>query len=373
MGRSGGGGGRSGGGRSGRDGGRGNDGGYRQVDYNGQGPINAGGPPPRRGGFWHGRGGGGCFGLGCGGTVAIIAIIAVVLGIVLSSVRGCAYMGMSSSSTSYTSETSETVREKLDAGAVDETGWYTDEGDLIGSSSTLEAGLEEFYEATGVQPYVYILESGSVSSVNEITEEAEELYDELFTDEGHFLVVFCEGSSSSSYDGYSDDYGDEYDDGYSDEYGTDEGYTAETSYLVQTTLSAAEDSSSSDYDYYYGYWVGEDAEAVLDTEALNIFDEELSAAYYNYDLTYEEVFAQAFEYTAENIMSAAEKQTQTRVVTGVILVVVVVVVVVLIVYYRKRRQQQEDEERRRRADDVAGKTYSSYDDQDVEDRASKYE
>ena len=359
MGRSGGGGGRSDGGRSG-GGGRGNDGGYRQVDYGGQGPINAGGPPPRRGGFWHRRGGGGCFGLGCGGTAAIIAIIAVVLGIILSSVRGCAYMGMSSNSTSYTSETSETVREKLDASAVDETGWYTDEDDLIGSSSTLEAGLEEFYEATGVQPYVYILESESVSSVNEVTEQAEELYDELFTDEGHFLVVFCENSSYDSYDDY----------GYSDEYGTDESYTAETSYLVQTTLSTVEDS---DYDYYYGYYVGEDATTVLDTEALEIFDEELSAAYYNYDLAYEEVFAQAFEYTAENIMSAAEKQTTTRLVTGIILVVVVVVVVVLIVYYRKRKQQQEDEERRRRADDVAGKTYSSYDDQDVEDRASKYE
>ena len=364
MGRSGGSGGRSGGGRSG-GGGRGNDGGYRQVDYGGGrgGPGGQGGPPPRRGGFWH-RGGGGCAGMGCGSIAAIVAIIAVVIGIIFGSISSCSRMGYTtSSSTSYTSETSETVREKLDSSAVNETGWYTDEGDLISSSSTLEAGLEEFYEATGVQPYVYILESGSVSSVNDIVDQAEELYDELFTDEGHFLLVFCESSSSDSYDSY--------DDGYTDEYGTDEAYTNETSYLVEATLSTVEDSSS--YDYYYGYWIGEDAETVLDTEALEIFDEELSAAYYNYDLTYEEVFAQAFENTAENIMAAAEKQTTTRIVTVVILIVVVVVVIVLIVLWRQRKKQEEDEERQRRADDVASKTYTSYSDQDVEDRASKYE
>ena len=63
--------------------------------------------------------------------------------------------------------------------------------------SQLESGMRQFYQETGVQPYLYLLPNGSVTSTTELTAMAEELYPQLFTDEGHFLLVFCDNGAGS--------------------------------------------------------------------------------------------------------------------------------------------------------------------------------
>ena len=50
-------------------------------------------------------------------------------------------------------------REPLDKAYVNETGYYTDELGWIRSSSTLEKGMKDFYQETGVQPYLYITDT----------------------------------------------------------------------------------------------------------------------------------------------------------------------------------------------------------------------
>ena len=328
----GGGGGRSGGGGGGRSGGAsragGRSGGPSERGGMGGGPRDRGGmggPRPMHRPFFSGWGwgfrGGGCFGLGCGGLLTIIIAAWLVIQLAVGGLASCSMRALSSSSTSSTSSTSTTVREKLDSSLCTKTGWYTDEGEWIYDEDLLLEGLEDFYDETGVQPYVYILENGTTTDQDELADLAEAYYYELFSDEGHFLLVFC-----------------------------DDGYGS----------------------YNYGYYVGSDAYAVVDSEALSIFADELEYAY-GYAAEDEEVFSQAFANTAENIMSAAESSSRTKVITMVGVVIAVVVVIVLVVVLRKNKQKQADEERRERAEKVASTPFETFRDQDVEDVASKYE
>ena len=348
MGRSGGGGGGfSGGGRSGgfsgggrRSGGfSGGRSGGRSGGFDARG---AGGPPPGpRGGFFPqpvfhvgvpffggfrrapvgtavAGGGSGCL----GGIVGILLAVLLVAALTSSlSTCGVASFGPSYSESQSTSASSA-VREKLPADAVTKTDYYTDaDGDWIHSAGRLTSGLEEFYDRTGVQPYVYILPNGTTSSVNELTAEAERLYPELFSDEGHFLLVFCDDGNGT---------------------------------------------------FNCGYTVGTAASAVMDSEALGILADELNDAYNNAS-TDEEVFSDAFARCADRIMTASEDeqrgQTTALVVGGV---VVVVAAGAAIAYVVKRRRDQKDAERKR-MEDILNTPLEKFGDQDVEDLADKYE
>ena len=354
MGRSGGGG-FSGGGRSGGFSGGGrrsggfSGGGHRSGGRSGgfgprPGGGPAGGPPPGpRGGYaprpvFHmgvpffggfrrasvgvpvAGGGGGC---GClGGIVGILLAVLLVAALTSSlSTCGVASFGPSYSE-SQTTVASGTVREKLPADAVTKTDYYTDaDGDWIHDAGRLTRGLEEFYDRTGVQPYVYILPNGTTSSVNELTAEAERLYPELFSDEGHFLLVFCDDGNGT---------------------------------------------------FNCGYTVGTAASAVMDSEALNVLADELNDAYNNAD-TDEEVFSDAFSETADRIMAAAEDeqrgQTTLLVVGGVVLVIAVGGAIAYVVKQRKAKQDEE----RQRMEDILNTPLEKFGDQDVEDLADKYE
>ncbi len=93
---------------------------------------------------------------------------------------------------------STVAREALPSNAVTETGYYTDaDGDWIHNQSELTAGLRKFYQETGVQPYVYILPNGESTSVSDLKSRAEALYPQLFSDEGHFLLVFCDDGAAA--------------------------------------------------------------------------------------------------------------------------------------------------------------------------------
>ena len=176
--------------------------------------------------------------------------------------------------------------------------------------------MKSFYRETGVQPYLYLLPNGTTTSVSELTGFAEELYGELFQDEGHFLLVFCDDNNGS---------------------------------------------------YNCGYTVGRQAKTVMDDEAIAILADYLDRYYNDYSISEEEIFSKTFEDTGERIM------TVTKSPAGTIAVCVAVIIVAALVFVtlKKRREQREREQKR--AEEILKTPLEKFGDKEVEDLAKKYE
>lgn len=247
--------------------------------------------------------GGGCSSVGC--------LVAIVIAIVL-----VAFLAFGSGSCSSSDVQKSTVqREALPSSAVTETGYYTDEGGWISSPSTLEAGMRHFFEETGVQPYLYILPNGSISSTQQITDMADELYGQLFDDQGHFLFVFCDNNMGQ---------------------------------------------------YYYGGHIGAQAESILDDGALTIFLQYLDRYYYDTSLSEEELFSEAYASTADRIMEV----TPSPVVPVAICIAVIVVAICIVAFVRHRSKAKAEEQRRQQ--EILSTPLEKFGDGEVEDLAAKY-
>jgi hypothetical protein len=141
------------------------------------------------GGPIRGYGGGGYRGGGYRGgpgisLFVIIAIIIVILAVLMFNVNG---------SSAVTRSTYQ--REPLPAGIVHETEYIQDDADWLGNSSSVRASMRSFYQATGVQPYLWITELVNDSrdaSWEDIEAAMEALYQSAFTDEGHLIILFYE-------------------------------------------------------------------------------------------------------------------------------------------------------------------------------------
>ena len=76
--------------------------------------------------------------------------------------------------------------------------YYYDDMGLINTAAaqySLQNSLKDFYLQTGVQPYLYIaddLDGNANPNVNDVETFLLAKYSELFTDEGHFLVLYFE-------------------------------------------------------------------------------------------------------------------------------------------------------------------------------------
>lgn len=273
-------------------------------------------------------GGGGSGSSGCFTVLGAIIVIMLILALLGScSCSSCMSLGPSggnvtvadSPSSSVTKSTYE--REKLPSDAALATGYFTDAaGDWIDSPAQLEKGLKSFYNETGVWPYVYILPNGYTTSIDELTVMAEDLYDELFADEAHFLLVFC-------------------DDGYG-------GYNC-------------------------GYCVGAQAKTIMDSEALAILADYLDRHYADYSIDEEEVFSNAFADTGERIMTVTKSAAENIApyAAGVVGIIVVAGVVVFIV--RNRAKQQEEERKHREA--VLNTPLEKFGSTQVDELTKKYE
>lgn len=90
---------------------------------------------------------------------------------------------------SYQDSYSKVERQKY-TGTVNLNGFYSDPDGLLYDDeiSPLEKGLKHFYETTGVCAYVYFVEA--LDDDIDGIEYASYLYDELFTDEGHILLLY---------------------------------------------------------------------------------------------------------------------------------------------------------------------------------------
>ena len=245
---------------------------------------------------------------GRGTVIATICIVLVML-VLFSVIMGAVSGGGDIQRSSY-------QREKLPASAVTETAYYTDEGGWFSNRSELESGMKAFYRETGVQPYLYLLPNGATTSTTELTAYAEELYPQLFTDEGHFLLVFCDDDRGS---------------------------------------------------YNCGYVVGSQAKTVMDDEAVAILADYLDRYYNDYSISEEEIFSNAFEDTGERIMTV----TKSPLPTVAVCIAVVVVAALVFVTLKKHREQREREQKR--AEEILKTPLEKFGDKEVEDLAKKYE
>ena len=193
-----------------------------------------------------------------------------------------------------------------------ETAYYTDEGGWFSNRGKLESGMKAFYRETGVQPYLYLLPNGTTTSTTELTSYAEELYPQLFTDEGHFLLVFCDDDRGS---------------------------------------------------YNCGYVVGSQAKTVMDDEAVAILADYLDRYYNDYSISEEEIFSNTFEDTGERIMTV----TKSPLPTVAVCIAVVVGAALVFVTLKKRREQREREQKR--AEEILKTPLEKFGDKEVEDLA----
>lgn len=241
------------------------------------------------------------------GTLIVILIILLVLVMAFTTIAG---------SSGGDIQKSTYAREKLPASAVMETDYYTDQDGWFSNRNQLIAGMREFYQETGVQPYLYLLPNGSETSVSALTSMAEELYPQLFEDEGHFLLVFCD----NGYGGYN-----------------------------------------------CGYAVGSQAKTIMDSEAISILADYLDRYYNDYSITEEQIFSKTFADTAERIMTV----TKSPVVPVMVCVTVIVVAVLAFTLVKKRQVQKAKEQKQ--MEDILKTPLEKFGDQDVEDLAKKYE
>ena len=125
---------------------------------------------------------------------------------------------------------------------------------MITDQNQLLTGLKTFYTTTGVQPYVYFTAEETLDDTY-----AGEVYDSLFTDEGHFLL------------------------------------------LIHSTPDAQGDETWNDY-----YLLGSDAAKVIDNTLMDQFWQYYDTNYADINLTTEQVLSQTFSQTA-SVFTVSEK------------------------------------------------------------------
>lgn len=271
-------------------------GGSRPGGGFGGGPGGPGGPmhqPPRRSGYrgpvWH-MGGpphgpyygrparrGGC---GCGSTFAILFFILVL--VIVFSTPGESGSGIPESTAN---------REKISSGVAYQNNCITDELGWFDSTSRTAKKLQDFYEATGVQPYIYLRAyDASLTTDSEKLAFAENWYEENIDNESTFLYI----------------------------------YFAE---------------QDQDYDVGYMCYVnGKQVTAVMDAEAVDIFWAYLDNAWYS-DLSTDDMFVTVFNNTADRIMGKSENDGGAL--KWIVIFAVAVVLVVVIVKKKKDGRQDE--------------------------------
>ena len=209
-------------------------------------------------------------------------------------------------------------REPLAAGSVKETGYYTDELGWIKKPSVLTAGMKEFYQKTGVQPYLYLFEEISgdyYPQDSKVEAAAEMLYDSLFEDEAHLLVLFWE-------------YGNEHE---------------------------------------IWYLAGTQAASVIDSEAGDILIDSINRYYYDSSLSEDELFSKAFSEAGEKIMTVT---VPPAVYMG--WAMLALAALALIIFWRNKRREaqlKKDEETRR----ILETPLETFGNTEAEDVAKRYE
>ena len=228
-------------------------------------------------------------------SVFVIIFISVIILTLFYSMRG-------SSASSVPSNTKD--RTAL-SGVVSKTEWYKDELNWIRSKSVLIEGLEDFYDETGVQPYILLLDYDSslwinddTISVNKADQYLQDYYDSHFKDEGHFIFAYfsCRQDSRSEMDG--------------------------------------------EFRYLSGY----SADTIMDNEAIRILWGYFEKNYYNTSLSIEEMISDTFSSTGKSIMSRPTNGWDfAKVAFGVGGIVIVFIIIYSIIKTKAKREKEKEE------------------------------
>ena len=250
-------------------------------------------------------------------AVLIAAVLLVGLLSLVMDAPGCSQTG----SGSITSSTIE--RDPLPANAVIETSYYQDaDGQWIQDASELESGMRQFYKATGVQPFLYVAPDKTMNA-SECEKFATEQYPKLFSDQGHFLFVFC-------YQG-----------------------------LIGGVQS-----------YTYGCYFGSQAKTVMDSEAESIFLDYLDRYINDGSISEAEVFSEAYSKTAERIMTTdAERATPAIIGVAVSIAVIVAVIVIAFIFVRRSKQREREQQRQQ---EILNTPLEKFGDSELDELEKKY-
>ena len=235
----------------------------------------------------------------------IIVIIEVMFQTMMfrSLFGGCGATSCTCASSSLVNSTEK--REKLDSSLFSyNNDWYEDELHWIDRGSTLINGMEYFYDKTGIQPYLCLVDynemfvSGSEWNWDVMEAYTNAKYDEIFGgDEGHLLFIYF----------------------------------------------ACEDDSPGWMDGQWIYVCGRATETVMDENAKEIFE---SYFWYYYDdtsLDVDELFAKTFKSSAKEIMSGPIS-TRTVIIVVVAIVAAVVIIIILFKWWKARKAQKNKEQ-----------------------------
>ncbi len=229
---------------------------------------------PRRGGMIMG---GGCL----SGFMFPLLIVIIVVIMIVSSVA-VANMDNSSDTVAYQGE--EITRTKLaDNQCAESPEWIDDELGWLSSQSTVKNAMDSFYKETGVQPYLIITDNidgkGAALTDDEVESYLENVYDSLYDDEGHMILLFIE-----------------YEPG----------------------------------EYLRYVYTGSAANGVIDASAKDYIVNLVDSYYTDSSLSDDEYFAKIFTDAGENLMQDYNESTHTRNIIIIIIVVGVVLIIVLI-------------------------------------------
>ena len=196
------------------------------------------------------------------GRVMLIIVIIIVLYIVFGQSQACT--GVTRSTVKRTKIVDAVIAEEPIIYHNDLEGWTND---------SLDTSMQTFYATTGVMPYLYILPENGHTPLGEVQNKADELYAQMFVDEGHFVAVFQKNESG----------------------------------------------------YLLAYHVGEEAKKVLDEEALTIFDDYIRKNLNTKSIINSAVFPNVYTQTASTIMTTSVSNGTTA--------VVIVLVLILLLYF----------------------------------------
>lgn len=210
-------------------------------------------------------------------------------------------------------------REPLEKGAVKETAYFEDNLNWINNKTKLQTGLKNFYNLTGIQPFLLLVDSiGYDPTDEEIDAYANKYYDEHFEDEAHLLFIYIE-----------------------------------------------------DIDYSYGI-VGNRGKTIMDQEAWDILYD-YAQNYWQSDLEDEDMFAKVFTDAGERIMSDPNAGTKmkTSVVKVLIVAVAIIIIISILRKWQKERalqKQKEDENLK----DILNTPLESFGSKEMDDLIDKY-
>lgn len=159
--------------------------------------------------------GSGC-GCGCLSTIIMLAVAMSLFAFVLPASCMSGFMGGSHgevthlvsdapSQTQTKTHTTSSSRQKLAAAdCVESAQWIDDQAGWLENQDTVIQKMRSFYEATGVQPYLIIADQVNGTkdySVSDVERYMRSRFDELFQDDGHLMLLFCE-PYTNEYDPY---------------------------------------------------------------------------------------------------------------------------------------------------------------------------